>query len=196
MATFRLSQLPPILLEKVFSKVAGSIALKRCFQFDKKSYFRLRQTCRGAEEFARASRNIRIHVNRMLYPYWSKDESRLKFNVVVGKGLANRTTYRRGQRRRSYDVADLYGCRLDRLHFYDASIETNFDDYCTVLKKSRVTCKDMVIPVVTGLTKEQLVALFNILKPVRIFVNVQRSDRLEAFLEVKGGLVSGSCSVL
>lgn len=68
MEVFRLLDLEQQLLEKVITKVGLLLSIYLfsllIFQVTEKSYFRLRETCSGMDEFIKASTNISVRLDR------------------------------------------------------------------------------------------------------------------------------------
>lgn len=79
----------------------------------------------------------------------------------------------------------LYGIRFSSLECLPESLEDfKFDTLCDILKKYRITASAAAMHR-TQLSKDQLVTILNILKPVWISLNSRGSNRYEALLQSK-----------
>lgn len=186
-AIFPLFQVPPALLEKIFTKVPFLLLiLYRLLQFESTSYFRLQQTCRAVEEFVRTNRNIKnIPVcYRGLRNFFSITGVHGYLRLWSEYFMFNGNTV---------DTESPYGVRfsgfkIQRLQSnnHSSDISEDFENYCSLLKKYRITCTEVKMEQPICLTKEQCVTLLNILKPVDIHLYSIGSNRYEAFLEARG----------
>lgn len=146
----------------------------KIFQTKEKSYFRLQQTCHGVNEFIRSRKNISVHIYWLLLFQWEKNEAS---HIFCGGRTLDRMV----------EIEDdaLYGTRFRSLEYSLESLEDfKFDTLCEILKKYRTTASAAAMHR-TQLSKDQLVTILNILKPVWISLNSRGSNRYEALLQSK-----------
>lgn len=137
-----------------------------------KSYCRLQQTCRDLAEFIRNNRNISVKSHRTLF-YGNREDE-----------LSD------------IDKEGMYAVRFDCLHLPGQLIsfsivlryfldEYSFETLCDFLREYRITSDTIAWGQSPKLDKEQLVTIFNILKPVTMLVRSFESNRFEALLQSK-----------
>ena len=86
---------------------------------------------------------------------------------------------------------------LSFLTFTAATLEGHFEEVCECLKRNRITARWVLLSQI-GLIREQCVTLLRILKPAKVVMNSEGSDRFETLLLSKTlvGLFSPSPLIL
>ena len=183
MAGFALFSLPPILLEKVITKVTLSLLRfisKEMFQIDSKGYFRLQQTCHSVGEFIRQCGNISVRL--FGYDYYAQIDKSQVYSLRLKHGA-------------SIHLDWLYGIKMPIFRFYHTPMvsaqefitlmDDHFVPFCDSLRTNRITCQELWF-FGDGWTAEHCATLLTVLKPGQVYISSDRSDRYKALFHRKG----------
>lgn len=186
MAALRLGGLDPCLLEKVITKVPIYLFPSRVhFQLDKKSYFRLQQTCHWVNEFVRRSRNISVFLFG-------------SYSLMLGKDGSPRLHQFKSMDAQMniqwIEMEEHYGLRVRQLiahgqftplFSHPIPSDCKFEEVRDFLKKYHITCSDLSM-LRANWTKAECVALFKMAKPQSLlFHSHNGSDRVDAPFQSK-----------
>lgn len=148
-------------------------------------------------DFVRKSRNIKVCSRQSLsFEFYSNLETfsrQLRFTINSQRYISSAEGFN-GIRFEKFSPPN------SQLYFFLYSsnllaITGDFEQFCVPLKEYRITADAVAIRFDTRWTKEQCAALFKILKPGKVHLPAEKSDRYEALFNVQS-LVRSSTYIL